>query len=183
MKPRKTPIYMGMLLMAAIVVLCGWMGIEVDNGEPFSFLAVSRGGTETIRFWEKEPGACYVFLPSGMELDHLHISTQKPVRIGQRQMWRGRSCKGLEWETTYDLSGAEGLNTITFLRSENVGAMFLDTRSGSMEQIHASKGHQESGELRLYDEQGRRNYRGKLRRSKATAIPPFPTTTTKNHTM
>lgn len=160
MRPRKTAIYLLTVLLGLVMVLCGFMAIDIDDSVPFSFLAVSRGGTEKIHFWEKEAGECYVFLPGSVDLEHLHISTRKPIRIGDRNMFLGRSCKGLEWDKAYALSGAGNMKTITFLQSENLPAMYIDTQSGSMDYIHEKKGNGEAGSVRLYDEEGRRNYRG-----------------------
>ena len=49
---------------------------------------------------------------------------------------------------------------VSFLQSENLSAMFLDTASGSLENIHADKTVKEAASLRLVDSAGNSSYGG-----------------------
>lgn len=145
MKRRKPELYILTLLLLAVVFLCSTL--EQKEREAFSF----QSGGETIQVWEESREECYVFLPGYVDLSQLTIQTPKPRRFGKLVMKDGMDCGGLELGRPYDLGGGA---TITFLKSENLPALFLDTASTKMDSIHADKTHREGGQIRLYDESG-----------------------------
>lgn len=53
---------------------------------------------------------------------------------------------------------------ISFMKSENIPAIFIDTASGSMAYLHENKENEETGEIRVVREDGNTEYQGRLER-------------------
>lgn len=85
------------------------------------------------------------------------------------------TCEQWSLNTRYAISAGNGdieHSHITFLRSENIPAMYIDTRSGDMGYIHADRNHSESGAMRLVTGEGETIYSGKLKKSTDGETPP-----------
>lgn len=147
MKKGKLGIWiLSALFMAALVFL--W---AQESRGPLSF---RLSGSETLRAWEKEDGTLVVFLPGYAGMEDLQILSRKPLHFDDQPLSYGMNCNNLELDRPYRLTGDGEDRQITFVRSENMPALYLDTASDSLEQIHASKDNGEMGGLRLYDAQG-----------------------------
>lgn len=144
---KKTGIYLLTLLLLAAVLLC--TSLEWENQPSLTF----RAGEETIRVWE-ENGASYVFLPGYVNLENVTVQTVQPLTLDDLLLKDGMDLGGLELDRAYALGGGA---TLTFLKSENLPALFLDTASGNMDYIHQKKGNREPGALRLYHGDGSLN--------------------------
>lgn len=164
MKRRKPELYILTLLLLAAVLLCAL--VERSGREAFFF----RAGEETIRVWEKCEGERYVFLPSYVNLNQLTIQTGRTQRFDDLVMKDGMDCGGLELDRPYALGGG---GTITFLKSENLPALYLDTASGNLDYIHKKKGNRESGAMRLYRADGELDAAGKLKKIQARGNSTF----------
>ena len=125
----------------------------------------SDGETETISCWESAWGDYYLMLPGYADLSqtHLRTNTRNPVYLNDVLLQDGTSCETIVLGEQYTLcfNGSREYNLIV-LQSDGIPTMFIDTRSGSMENIHAEKGYEESGVLRIYMEDGQLHYAGIL---------------------
>lgn len=170
---RKTAIYLMSALLAAVVLVCGVLSLDYDRALPFSFLAVTSGGIEEVKFWDRGDGECFVFVPGYVDLEKLHFVSPNTVWVDGQRMRFGKSCASFQLDQPYPLSGAEGLRTLTFKKSENLATLYMDTESGTMDHIHENKENTEPGTIRLYDPAGKLNYRGKLERIKGRGNSTF----------
>lgn len=101
--------------------------------------------------WSKEPGAEDVLrvtltVPGGTE------------QIRVRDFGRGEYALCLPGFGEPDIAQTDKAVTVT--ASQNVPALFVDVRSGSMDHIHQEKGNSEAGSLRLYQADGSLDYAG-----------------------
>lgn len=167
MKSRKAEVYILSLLLLATVLLCAFW--EPDGQPDFSF----RAGGETIRILETADGNGIVFLPSYVDLNQLRLYTKHSIFIDGAEFTYGKACGNLNLNTGYHVTGAEGLNKIVFLKSQNIPTVFIDTASGSMEFIHEDKENEERGIVRLYNERGKQEIRGNLDSIKARGNSSF----------
>jgi len=115
-------------------------------------------------------GLTYFFLPSYTENDTVYI--KRP--IGKTITINGEPVKNhreLTWKTDeiYEITVADSTNDphiseyqVVFMRSANIPAVFIDTRSGSMEYLHADKENKEPGQIRIMEENGSLVYIGRL---------------------
>ena len=126
-------------------------------------LALEISG-ETIFLWEQEPGRWIFFLPGYAQLSEgqFRVENHQKIAIDGQTIENGMSGAAFQPGQTYALTaeGTEGV--VTFQRSGGVSTLFLDVRSGNMDYIHAEKGNQEPGNLRIYSQDGQLTYSGTL---------------------
>ena len=110
-----------------------------------------------LSVWQLSEEEYYVFLPSFARLQQVHVSLPQGMtaRVGDVELVDGMDCAGFALETAYPLSvnGTE-TGTLGFVRSENVPALYIETVSGSMADIHADKEHEESAAMTLVSPDG-----------------------------
>ncbi len=157
------------LFTAALMAAAAVMGlVEFRNRRtiPISVAVESPGGTEEIPCWKSEWGEYYVFLPSYASLAQTYVTvngegslTMEGIPVAQ-----GSSLGEFREDTPYTLTHSLWIReydyTVTFLRSANIPALYLDVKSGSMDYIHEAKENQESGALRLYTAGGELDHSG-----------------------
>lgn len=164
MKRGKPIILLMTILFAAVAVVLGRNEIGARNF-PFSVTVTSDGAEEEIRCLKLE-GEYYMFLPGYAEADQVRIRVNPvyDVFIDGRQLEQDQSCADFPVNTKLELYFRslknEGYETVTFVRSANVAAMYIDVPSGSMEYIHAKKGNAEGAAVRLYTIGGQQSYSG-----------------------
>ena len=163
-------VFTGALILAAL-----WMGVQERQQlrweEPlFSLIVESAGKEEYIRCWESGEGDYYVFLPGPDALQHARFQPKSGVRISLNgvALSQDEMLDDIVWNFPYSMEAAEDDRkihaSVTFLCSENVPSLFLDTASGSMDHIHREKGNEEPGSMRLYQADGTLDYQGDLER-------------------
>lgn len=90
------------------------------------------------------------------------------LMIGDKQLKEGDSLKDIQFEKLYSMSlyNQKGElvheTQVTFLVSENLPTMFINTESGSMEYIEEEKGNGETGDIIIYDNTGNLIHEGGL---------------------
>ena len=148
-------------LWAAVALLAVFC--EEETAALFSVEVTSPAGYESIDCWESEEGEYFVFLPSFADPAKTSIRRNRgeEIVIDGQPLRDGMTCEPFQLNVPYALSWKGKESTITFLQSENVPALYLDTRSGNMDYIHADKKNDESGYLCLYTCRGDVNYTGK----------------------
>lgn len=141
---------------------------EWDGTVSLSVVVSSDSGSEEIRCWGNETGEYYIFLPSYAELSQveIHTNTRKKVYLDDQMLKDGMTCDNFQRNVRYDLTytAGEGVHhfPFTFVQSANVPAMYISVASGSMAYIHAQKGNEEPGTLRLYTAGGELDCYGNL---------------------
>lgn len=172
MKLRKIVICLFTIFFTAAAMFCAKQ--ERQTRIPFSFQAVTEEGTETIRYWQNEDGECYVFLPSYVNLSQLILHSDTPIWLDGRKLSYGMSCEGIELEREYALAGDTGTpGSITFLQSQNLPSIYIDTPSESMDYIHSVKGNKEFAKMRLYSRGGQMEFGGRLESIQARGNSTF----------
>lgn len=126
------------------------------------------GGEETIGCWQAGEEEYYVFLPSPDVLENARLQSRPgaTVYLDGELLSRNEVRQNLVYNFPYTIeateNGREISGTVTFLYSEKIPSLFLDTASGSMEYIHQEKDNQEPGTMRLYQADGTLDYQGSL---------------------
>lgn len=153
------------LLLAGLILLA-WHE-EPKQGTTLS-LEISSGSTkEKITCWSSDSGESYFFLPSYGEMDEarLRVSGKDTLALDGTVLTDGMSCGGFALDKPYSLTNGAGdsLGNVTFVRSGNVAAIYLDVASGSMDYIHEDLDHSESGRIRVYKADGSPDYSGRVK--------------------
>lgn len=164
--------YKGIIILSIVLLISVvFIFLLFDTSEDevlFSFELESKEGKESISYHTDEDDSLYVFLPSYGELPDLkiHLLTETTVEIDGVKLTEGMSCEGFELDKTYEVSyekwGTNSNIQLTFCKSANIPAMYIDTQSGNIEYIHQKKGNEEQGTVRLYNADGTLNYSGEL---------------------
>ena len=142
---------------------------EAAPSVPFSVEITTGETTRRISCWRREDGKYFVFLPSGVQLEEafIRMQDQKEVYVNQKKLTEGQSCEGFvlgqPMSMTFSRSSTNRDRTVTFVQSEGLPAMYIDVSSGNMDYIHAVKGNEESGRLRIMTPEGNTAYSGNLR--------------------
>ena len=153
-------------LLLTAVILFAWH--ELQEQEISLSLQISSGGSvEEIDCWQSDSAAGYFFLPSYGELEsaRLRIKGDGELMLDGSPVTDGMSCGGFVLDKPYSLTNKVGehLGTVTFVRSGNVAAMYIDVASGSMDYIHEDLDHTEGGTIRVYRADGSRDYSGRIK--------------------
>lgn len=153
-------IYSLLLTAAAgiVLLLCIFVGSRSGHYDQahHEFRVTHEYGEETILPYEGRNGRHYAFLPSGTNLNQVEFLSESGyfIRHDGGKVASGMTCGALETGRRYAY-GADGQeDTLQVLQSGHVAAMYIDTATGSMDRIHASKEHEESASLRVVTAEG-----------------------------
>lgn len=158
------------MIFGAAALLVARKGAEFRMNEKvlFSVEVTSEYGQERIESWRSDEAEFFVFLPSYADLAKTKLYQNRPgeVTIDGEPIINGMTCEIFQWNTPYELTcrvaGEFPETRITFMKSDNIPTMYIDTRSGNMDYIHKKKGNEETGKVRLYTEEGKIDYTGNL---------------------
>lgn len=117
--------------------------------------------SQTISVFDDENGNYYVFLPSYTEMAQVTVSflQGQAFSLDNIPLSEGMACDHFSIETPYTISAnGSKLGTLWFYCSKNIGSMYIETDSGSMNYIHSNKGNQENASVTLYAADGSVNY-------------------------
>ena len=149
----------------------GFCDVEfvIGNGERLRSVELYLNGKEA-----------FVFLPSYARLSDISVSLPDEVAslsINGRKVRDGQTLSKIRTDEIYDLSvemndEAEEAATIrtydmyqlTFMQSENLPALYIDTANGTMDYLNQDKSHWEPGEMVCLTETGEVDSEGDIRK-------------------
>lgn len=167
--------YLYLIILSAALVL-GAAGVSLvadvprpqriseEIAWPEFFVANADGSrSERITIYDAGDGNCYVFLPSYAQLDRVTVTAGKgqTFTLDGEALTEGLTCENFRTGTPYTFAAdGEKLAKLWFRRSENMAAMYIDTVSGSMDQVlHYTYSYPEEViSTRLYTEEGKLDY-------------------------
>ncbi len=141
------------ILCAMILLLC----LPTLSAKPVRFLVYSDNDTKEISVFDGTDGIKYVFLPSYAKMEQVEVVLDKgkSIAIGGKILGNGTNCESFELETDYSYRDENGNDsTIRFYRSANIPTMYIDTATGSMDQIHKHKDVEEHMSVNIYSSDG-----------------------------
>lgn len=155
--------YLYGLIGTVILVLILISSMKMMQSSTISFYVNTDGISRKIAVYDAGDGENYVFLPSYAKLED--ISVELPGRmeavLGSIQLKNEMTCEIFELNRAYDFSVSNTIpQRLTFLKSSNVAAMYIDMPNESMEQVHDSKDNVEYADIALVTEEGTLNYSG-----------------------
>ncbi len=177
---KNFPVIVCLLLAIFIAVFA----IRTSKGEkapslPEGFSVNINGSGNYVRLYYDEyhsSDTWYLFLPSNTDMEKSEVEFSGCETIvfedinGSRFLQENgkRLAEGLNpYESYYiefcDKDGNEIERRIfQYMKSENVASLFIETESGSMEEINSDKANEEKGSIRLYNTDGSSEYAGEL---------------------
>lgn len=150
------------IIVCTVVLILGaaFIAEKEDSFSPY-FQLTNAFGQQNISIFDAQDGNHYVFLPSYSSLEQLQpiLPKRQTFFLNDVCLSSHMSCDGFELEKPYAYSvNGETIGTLWFYRSENVATMFLDTVSGTMQEIHGDKNHEEYASMTLYSTDGSINF-------------------------
>ncbi len=170
-------IYSILIGIMSLFLLTAFMGYSQRNmdaknetEQPVGEIFVSYGEVK-IYPWEKD-GDLYFFLPSSFEWEQAELMVlNAELQLNGEIVDSSIGGQNYASDTIYDYrfywGETEKKGSLQFMKSENTGAVYIETESGSMEQIDGDKEYQESGLILVEDSAGDTCYRGLLRSMKS----------------
>ena len=146
---------MGLMLALAIIMALCYLYVLQNNSVILEMADVLRVSTQQsnnlITLWEdEEDGKSYFFLPSCIDHHKVTVGTDS-VQFAGETYEKGDT---FIWEedTEHIVSIADdaygvGHYEITFMKSENVPAVFINTESGDLSYLHEDKANYEPGDI------------------------------------
>lgn len=158
------------LLLAAAVGIAALEDLPEEEKEELSLSLTisSETGQETLSCWEQKPGSFYFFLPSYAKASQAVFQTgdHQQFTIDGQKIINGMPLEGFQLNMTYSIliekKDQKISGTIRFLHSDDIPAMYIDVQSGNMKYIHAEKGNEEPGTIRIYSPDGELEHSGSL---------------------
>lgn len=124
----------------------------------------SDGYTAMLHGWDSDTQdyTTYFFLPAYARQEKIYFNYNTSAYqfyLNDRLLPAGQSLSHIVWDTPYTLTvkSADGKSTnrrLIFMRSKNLSAMYINTQSGSMEEVRKDKTHQENAETILVSPDG-----------------------------
>ena len=156
-----------LLLVLAAIVYYGYLQQDNVPADRLFFRIGTGDNAETVSAWQDDKGTYYVFLPSYADMRTVRAIVDPVCKAEVDGITlRGETdLSAFTMGETYDIRIIHGQREaeearICFLKSANVAAMFINTRTGSMERIHEDKDYEEQVRAVLFDEEGMETYAG-----------------------
>lgn len=146
-----------LLLLLSIFVFS-----KVEAVTEISFRLSRDDYTADISLHKSDDGNLYVFLPSYAQMDRLEIVVPKGMEavLGDVPLTDGMTCEFFSYETPYAYRvDGEYIADLQFYRSANVASMFIQTVSGSMDDIYKDKNNSEIISVTVMTEEGELDYK------------------------
>lgn len=168
-------IKVGILAAAALcVLLLLWYGrqpeqeIQTTAQRIYVQIETTRQVSSTVEarvdFWLNETdGNYYVFLPSSADRKRMYLQTEGIdfIAIDDKTLHSGDRMELTPGE--YELTiGQEPAGRLVVMQSENIGSIFVETKSGTLDYLMADKENREEGEILILDEEMTALYKGEL---------------------
>ena len=149
------------VLLCCLLASCGGAKTDASVAPPLSFSLELDGAQEPISCYYADDGSCVVFLPSCAQMDKLSVSLPDTVdaKLGDAVLRDGATCGAFTPGTDYALTVGQTQAHLRFMRAKNVPALFVHTRTGDMDLVHAQKTNREAVQLLLTTQEGEIAYR------------------------
>lgn len=143
--------------------------VAFAQGEAISSMSFDAGNTESSLddiswMYQKQDGKYYFFAPSTADLSALTVffDAQGDVFVDGVKIESGAQTSVFSEEKEYTVSCNGNDYTLVVLKSAQIPAMYISTKSGTMDKVHADKEYKESGKILITDADGAVEYDGKL---------------------
>lgn len=152
------------LLLVSLMLLsfAGIFAFAEDSTLPV--LSVSAYGDQdsVINWWRSDvDGKYYLFLPDGADTSALTVGfSGSKLTVDGKALSDGETTSAFS-VGTHAVVADSAEYTLVVLVSDNLPAVYIETESGSLDQIHADKDHKEKGSFVAYED-GVKTYDAKL---------------------
>lgn len=161
-------VYMNQMKLNSV---CLEVGSEMWEGvTPYITVSMEHSENRICLWQDEEDGKAYFFLPSCVSHHKVRFGDLggSSVRV-DGELFEGGDSFAWEEGREYQMqitNDAYEVRTyaVTFMKSENIPAVFINTESGGMEYLNADKDNEETGDICVVREDGNTEYQGTLER-------------------
>ena len=149
------------ILLTVFLLLLAVFAIEQEDTPPLHFRILHDVQQQDIFLYDAQDGNCYVFLPACTDLGQLEVILPpgQEVFLDDIPLTDKMLCNIFKLETPYVYKvDGKHVGNLWFYQSQNVAAMFVDTVSGEMTEIHKYQSHEEYASVSLYTPDGNMDY-------------------------
>lgn len=136
--------------------------MKIEGSQIFLSLRLNHGAVKIKSWYDDESALYYFFLPSCVKEQKIYLDVKhiRSAQIDDVPLSEGY----FQWETgtVHSLKTADAIYQIVFMRAENIPSLFIETKSGSLDYIHANKENYETGSLMIVDHKANIQYNRKL---------------------
>lgn len=141
-----------------------------------------------VKWWQDDQNDQYIlFVPGAMERKKLDLtfSGAEYIYIDGKKVYSGEEYRFKEGKHTVKAgdSSESPAYDLQVLYTSNIASLFLETDSGSMEMLHASKDHAESGRMLIIDGRGHKYFEGTVEEMHCRGNSSFEDTEKKSYTI
>lgn len=137
---------------------------EDEENEIYLILSLENRDVEIYPWYNEREHIFYFFLPSCVKDNKVYFDSLIQRSVILNGVLYNKRFLNWEQDEIYLIQIDDALFPVTFMKSENIPAFFIDTETGNMDLIHADKRHKEKGTLLVVEETGNIQYSGKLDR-------------------
>ncbi len=151
-----------LVLLSVVIKRYDLLDSVFSNDIDISFEIYSDNCRQKISLWEDEnEGVYYCFLPSYSDLNDVYINAPKKLSIDGKPVRKTEGIKRLnniELDKKYSFKIKSKEYHVVFMKSANIATMCINTKSGSMNEVHKNKENKEPICMTLFDENGNADY-------------------------
>lgn len=178
MREIKNNICIILICIFCIILTCVILFEEKNNSDTiqpassFSELVLKVGLKDSfcnINIWQDTTdNVYYFFLPSGddeIKLFLANLAKEDSINIDGKAYKADEEIYveyGKTYTTILELQGNTTEEKLVFVKSENLPSLFIDTETGTVDNIHSNKEIKEKAEIVLHDSEGRKEYSNKI---------------------
>jgi len=154
---KKLPV----ILLTVFLLFLAVFAIEQEDTPPLHFRILHDVQQQDIFLYDAQDGNCYVFLPACSDLGQLEVILPpgQEAFLDDIPLADKMLCDIFKLETPYVYKvDGKHVGNLWFYQSQNVAAMFVDTVSGEMTEIHKHQSHEEYASVSLYTPDGNMDY-------------------------
>lgn len=191
---RRAAIILLLFLLTAVITMLDFTeehsvsAEQVNASEKEFALSVWVKKNSSVKWWKAEPdNKYYLFLPGafqGKKLD-LDIFGAEAVYIDGKKVKNGGKCRFSQGEHSVctDDSPDSLAYTLEVMYTSKIPALFLETDSGTLDQLHAAKDYSESGTALFLDGKGHKYFEGNIEEIHCRGNSSFEDTDKKSYTI
>ena len=159
-----------LLVTAIFFIIFAMLCISASADSPITSFTVSTGVGETaaefasVEWFASDNGKYYIFLPSTADRSNLTVNFDASAEItcGKTTLENGMTTDIFEQGESFILKCDGTKYTVIVVQAENEGTIYVNTKSGNMDAVHADKEHKEPGDILIVDKNGEVEYSGEL---------------------
>lgn len=136
-------------LLPASAVAEGAGGVEIKIN-PYG---KAEDSIDTVA-WYKIGLEYYLFLPADCDRSALtvYLGGCDEIKVGLTVVKDGETTSAFSRGSIFTVNAGEKQYTVKLMQSENLPAVYIETESGSLDYLHASKENKEKANIRIYED-------------------------------